>query len=196
MTTPEDPFAKPDGRSETGPGAPPGYGPPTSGSTPVGGPPPGYGAPPAGYGPPPAGYGRPFGYGPPAEYGPGSGRPELASWGRRAVGYLIDGVIGGAIDRGATSISASLGQIVSIIVLLVFGYLTGTTGQTPGRRVMGTSVRRDSDGQFIGIGTGIGREILHILDFLPLLLGFLWPIWDKKNQTFADKIVKSVVIKV
>jgi len=36
---------------------------------------------------------------------------------------------------------------------------------------------------------------LHILDALPLFLGFLWPIWDAKKQTFADKIIKSVVVK-
>ncbi|MFY1634493.1 PrsW family intramembrane metalloprotease [Solwaraspora sp. WMMB335] len=46
----------------TGPGIPPGYGPP---------PPPGYGPPPPGYGPPPPGYGPPPGYStPPGHYGP------------------------------------------------------------------------------------------------------------------------------
>ena len=33
----------------------------------------------------------------------------------------------------------------------------------------------------------------HILDALPCYLGYLWPR-DRKRQTFADKIVKTVVI--
>jgi hypothetical protein len=47
----------------------------------------------------------------------------------------------------------------------------------------------------IGGGMGIGRHLLHILDALPCYLGFLWPLWDGKRQTFADKIVKSVVVR-
>ena len=95
-----------------------------------------------------------------------------------------------------TTASADLGRLGALVVFLVFGYLTGTTGQTPGRRAVGISVRREADGQFLGGGAGIGRAFLHFLDALPLLLGFLWPIWDKKNQTFADKIIHSVVVKV
>ena len=41
-----------------------------------------------------------------------------------------------------------------------------------------------------------GRDLLHILDLLPLWLGFLWPLWDARRQTFADKIMKTVVLKV
>ena len=81
-------------------------------------------------------------------------------------------------------------------MFLYFGYLTGTTGQTPGRKVVGISVRREVDGQFLGAGAGIGRGFLHILDALPILLGFFWPLWDPKKQTFADKIIGSVVVKV
>ena len=25
-------------------------------------------------------------------------------------------------------------------------------------------------------------------------LGWLWPLWDRRNQTFADKIMNTVVI--
>ncbi len=38
------------------------------------------------------------------------------------------------------------------------------------------------------------RAILHILDALPCLIGYLWPLWDSKRQTFADKIMGTVVI--
>jgi hypothetical protein len=38
------------------------------------------------------------------------------------------------------------------------------------------------------------RQICHILDALPCYLGFLWPLWDRKCQTFADKIMHTLVV--
>jgi hypothetical protein len=38
------------------------------------------------------------------------------------------------------------------------------------------------------------RDICHILDSLACYIGWLFPIWDAKRQTFADKIVSTVVI--
>ncbi|MCW2779206.1 MAG: hypothetical protein JWN17_2931 [Frankiales bacterium] len=214
---PADPFAAP-GQPSSGQPAPDPYGPPAGyGSPPQGGgygvpPPAGYGATPqgygapAGYGAPPQGYGAPGGYGaapgyggsPSGVVGPGGEwlGPPLASWGLRAGGYVIDTVIAVVVSQVLAQVSTALGQVANLALLLVFGYLTGTKGQTPGRQLVGTKVVAISDGQVIGAGAGIGRQFAHILDALPLLLGFLWPIWDKKNQTFADKIVKSVVLKV
>ena len=197
MTAPQDPFSRP---ADDTPGAQPGgYGSPPGDQY---GTPPGdqYGA--SQYGTPPSGapqygsapYGAPAqGYGAP---GPGQGGPQLAEWGTRAGGYLVDFGISFVAQFVVALFSQSLAQVVGIAVFLYFGYLTGTTGQTPGRKVVGIRVLRESDGQVLGAGAGIGRGFLHILDALPLLLGFLWPIWDKKKQTFADKIIHSVVVKV
>ena len=69
------------------------------------------------------------------------------------------------------------------------------TGQSIGKSVMGTYVVRESDGQYIGGGMAIGRSLLHIVDVIPCLVGLLWPLWDAKKQTFADKIVGTVVVK-
>ncbi len=199
VTSPQDPFATPaDGGASgepgqrTGAGQSPGYGqPPWHGSSP--GPSPSYGAPPA-YGSSPYGA-QPYG-------APGSGaaagrdRPPLAGWGLRAGGFVIDSVISGVVVLVVGLVSADLANLVNLLVFLGFGFLTGTTGQTPGRRLVGISVVREADGTHLGAVAGIGRSFLHILDALPLGLGYLWPIWDRKKQTFADKIISSVVIKV
>jgi uncharacterized RDD family membrane protein YckC len=144
-------------------------------------------------------YGAAPGYGQAPSYGqaPGGGRPELASWGLRLGGYLIDVVILTVITVAVILlISQQVANLVQVVLYYgLFGYLTGTTGQTPGRKVVGITVLREQDGQVLGAGMGIVRNICHLLDALPLLLGFFWPLWDKKNQTFADKIVKSVVVK-
>ena len=185
---PQDPFTSPQGDPPQA-GSPSGYGTPS----------PAYGAP--GDGAP--GYGTPPGYGAPAYdssagFGPAAGRPELASWGLRLGGYLIDVIILAVVTALISLVlGQELGSLAQIVLYYgLFGFLTGTTGQTPGRKVVGISVLREQDGQLLGAGMGIVRNICHILDALPLLLGFFWPLWDSKNQTFADKIVKSVVVKV
>ena len=60
---------------------------------------------------------------------------------------------------------------------------------------MGTYLVRESDGQFIGGGLSFARQIVHIVDGFPCMLGYLWPLWDAKKQTFADKIMGTVVVK-
>ncbi|GAC1439782.1 MAG: hypothetical protein NVS3B26_05380 [Mycobacteriales bacterium] len=177
MTSPQDPFAAPD------PSAPPTTGLPGYPSAP-------YGQPPAGHA---AGFGTPPAYG----SAPGAWQgPPLAGWGTRAGGYLIDTILSFIVQFVFGRISPGLGSLAGLVVFLVFGYLTGTTGQTPGRKVVGVKILREADGLPLGPGAGIGRGLLHLLDALPLLLGFFWPLWDAKNQTFADKIIKSVAIKV
>ncbi|SEO18360.1 RDD family protein [Actinacidiphila rubida] len=94
----------------------------------------------------------------------------------------------------------------SIVLMLVGGvlmfaaglflcYREGTTGQTPGKRIVGIRLLRERDGSTLGFGLAFGRRLLHVLDSLSCYLGYLWPLWDRKRQTFADKCVHTVVIK-
>jgi hypothetical protein len=48
--------------------------------------------------------------------------------------------------------------------------------------------------QPIGGGMCFLRSILHIVDTIPCYLGYLWPIWDGRKQTFSDKIMSTYVI--
>lgn len=137
------------------------------------------------------------GYGQPQQP---SGMPPLAHWGWRVLAALIDSVLGIVADvivrvvvGGNTG--AALGLLVSVIVWIYFSYMEGTTGQTPGKKAVGTRTLREADGHVLGFGLAVGRRLLHILDALSCYVGFLWPLWDDKRQTFADKIVHSVVIK-
>ena len=38
------------------------------------------------------------------------------------------------------------------------------------------------------------RYLCHFVDSLACYIGWFWPIWDTKRQTFADKIVSTVVV--
>ena len=178
MTSPQDPFAAPDDS-----GAPqPGYGTPPAQ---------GYGQPP-GFGQPPVYGSTPFGQAP-ADAWQG---PPLAEWGTRAKGYLIDFLIVFAVQVVVSLFDANLAQLVGFAIGLYFGWMTGTTGQTPGRKVAGVKILREADGQVLGGPMGIVRGLAHFFDVISIGIGFLWPLWDKKKQTFADKLVKTVAIKV
>ena len=60
---------------------------------------------------------------------------------------------------------------------------------------MGIRLLRESDGQPVGGGLGIARYFVHIVDGVPCIpLGYLWPLWDPKKQTFTDKIFSYVVV--
>ena len=171
MTDPQDPFAAPSGEPQP-PATPPAYG----------APPPGYGAPPPAYGAPP----------PPM---PAAASGELATWIYRVGGALIDGIIVGVAETIVGFASKPLGQLVGLAILLWFLYLTGTQGQSPGKKVVGIKLVKEADGQYLGFGMAVVRYIAHILDALSCLIGYLWPLWDAKRQTFADKIIGTVVVR-
>ena len=61
----------------------------------------------------------------------------------------------------------------------------------------GNGVRFGTGGA-IGVGAGLARYgvmfVLFILCVIPELVDGLWPLWDKKRQTWHDKVVKSVVV--
>jgi uncharacterized RDD family membrane protein YckC len=122
--------------------------------------------------------------------------PVLAGWPLRFASGLLDFIITGVLTGVASMASQAFGYVVALIVLIVFGVLEGTRGQTPGKMVVGLRTLKLVDGSLLGAGLGICRRILHVLDYIPCLVGYLWPLWDEKRQTFADKLVKSVVIKV
>jgi uncharacterized RDD family membrane protein YckC len=129
-----------------------------------------------------------------------TGMPPLASWGWRVLAALIDGLItyvpDRALDYAVGGYTGSLlGATVAVAIWFGLAYMAGTTGQTPGKKAVGIHLLRESDGRFLGFGLAVARWFLHLLDTFPCGIGYLWPLWDDKRQTFADKIVHSVVIK-
>ena len=70
--------------------------------------------------------------------------------------------------------------------------VAGRTGQSLGKRVLKIRLVAEATGQPIGPLNAFVRDLLHILDGIAYV-GYLWPLWDDKRQTFADKLMKTVV---
>jgi uncharacterized RDD family membrane protein YckC len=96
---------------------------------------------------------------------------------------------------GAALIFYLLAVLLGIAGALFLTYQLGTTGQTIGKKVLNIRVVREADGQVLGFGMAFVRNIAHALDSFACYLGWLWPLWDAKSQTFADKVMNTVVVK-
>lgn len=86
------------------------------------------------------------------------------------------------------------------LMLIAFGWqwynrwlIAGRTGQSMGKRVLKTKLVAEVNGQPIGAVNAFLRDLLHTLDGAAYI-GYLWPLWDTKRQTFADMIMKTVVV--
>ncbi|BBZ51354.1 RDD family protein [Mycobacterium heidelbergense] len=77
-----------------------------------------------------------------------------------------------------------------------WGYRQGTTGSSLGKSVMKIKVVSEVSGQPLGFGMSVVRQIAHFVDAIICFIGFLFPLWDAKRQTLADKIMTTVVLPI
>jgi uncharacterized RDD family membrane protein YckC len=77
-----------------------------------------------------------------------------------------------------------------------YGYRQGTTGSSIGKSLMKFKVVSENTGQPIGFGMSVVRQLAHVVDAILLCIGYLFPLWDAKRQTLADKIMSTVCLPV
>lgn len=136
-----------------------------------------------------------------------------ASWGQRFVAWLLDGVIVWGSILGASS-AVALAVEDAVSGLAVFGLLAilaplyyaflhaGERGQTLGNRAVGVAVRNAKTLDRISLGRALARAYFvaflwwMIWTTIPLILDYLWPLWDTKHQAWHDKVAASVVVRV
>lgn len=142
---------------------------------------------------------------------------DYSSWGSRVAAYLLDvlvlavplviviivAVAAADPDNEDDSAWAVVGIAYLLTLLLPFVYFTvmqgRASGQSLGKKWLGIRVADDSTGGPIGYGRAFGRyaiQFVFSLFVLPIVLDYLWPLWDRKNQALHDKVVSSVVLKV
>lgn len=144
-----------------------------------------------------------------------------ASWGDRALGYIIDSlfvfgvmillyaVLGSfflatvgfsradSFGGGMCCLSLILFPLSTLLVGLYNRvYLVSLRGYSIGQGVMKLKVI-DAQGRLLSQGTALIRLLVHAgLGLVPLLplLDLLWPLWDPYRQTLHDKAVGCYVI--
>ncbi len=198
---------------------PGGFPPPPPGGFPPPPPPP----PPPGYPPPPTAFGG-YAPPPPVNVIGQLPQSAYTSWFTRVLAYLIDMIpvflvqgiaigislsamdcVSSDLDYGASvecSGTSTLGSLATGLAGLLtfayaiwnFGYRQGTTGSSIGKSVMKFKVVSERTGQPIGFGMSVVRQLAHVVDAIICYIGYLFPLWDAKRQTLADKIISTVCL--
>jgi len=107
---------------------------------------------------------------------------------------------GGYCSTGASGFWASV-QLVAFAPATAyffwnFCYRQGRTGQSFGKAVMKFKLISQKSGEPIGFWMALVRQIAHYIDQILCYVGYLWPLWDGKRQTIADKLVGTVCVPV
>jgi uncharacterized RDD family membrane protein YckC len=160
---------------------------------------------------------------PPPDEGPAPG-VAWGGYGERFLAYLIDGfvvsllfivpflvLLGTAFgtadfsdpDNPQLGAGAAAGGVVFVILILMatvvglayFPFFWARSGQTPGMRLFGLRVVRDSDGGPISGGSAVLRVIGLWVAGAVFYLGFIWVFIDKRRRGWHDLMAGTVVIK-
>jgi uncharacterized RDD family membrane protein YckC len=160
------------------------------------------------------------GYSPQPGYLVSPPRSDYATWGQRVRARLVDqgptylgliifsaGYLVGVVELAQSSESApdyeraAIAMIIGVGVMLAsmiwVAYnrwmIAGRTGQSFGKRVTKIKLIGGESNAPIGPRNACIRDLVHLLDALTVA-GYLWPLWDDSRQTFADKIMKTIVV--
>ncbi len=128
--------------------------------------------------------------------------------------------LAGLVDRIAANIIDNVILIIPIVIVQFFFYFAGDQlpfqllnfifmaipvayywyfwthkdGQTPGKFALGIRVIR-ANGMPMKDVDAIIRAIGYHVSAMLFGLGFIWAIFDKKNQTWHDKIARTYVVR-
>jgi Mce-associated membrane protein len=133
----------------------------------------------------------------------------LASWPARAGALCLDMLVGIGVIAVLVPLVLTTPQrgwlwwvymaVAAVIVLLMLAnrwLLPTVTGWSLGRALFGIRVVRRGDGAAVGFVRLLVRDLAHLLDTCALLVGWLWPLWDSRNRTFADLLLRTEVHRV
>ncbi len=143
----------------------------------------------------------------------------LAPVGKRFGAMLIDGLITGVATYAAVLLTVLVVALVELLLsdgerltdeefgrsivvssLIVSVALTVTFwlfdgfGWSPGKALTGIRTVR-LDGRRPGAVHGFVRYTMRTVGFLAFGLGYLWALWDDRNQTWHDKLADTVVVR-
>ncbi len=129
-----------------------------------------------------------------------SGAPasQYSDWIHRVGAYLIEFVPVFVVYFIAALTRSSI--FIFLVALLAIAYtvynrwILGGQGQSLGKKVLGMRLLSEETGQPIGTLNAFLRDICHFVDGIICYIGYLFPLWDAKRQTLADKIMKTVVV--
>ena len=157
---------------------------------------------------------RPNGAYAPRRYAPAThaliGSSEQAGFGLRYGAWMFDFLITliaimgftfavtAASRRSVVGYSSTDLSIVAALTLLLFVLnfvvMAGLGGQTAGMRILGIYIVRVDGQPFTMKHAAVRHLIGYPLSMASFFLGFLWMLWDPRQQGWHDKLARTIVV--
>jgi uncharacterized RDD family membrane protein YckC len=116
------------------------------------------------------------------------------------IGIFFGVAAGMSGQRGAVSGATTLAQLLSggvglLIGIIYYGGMLSWRGQTLGKMALGLRVV-GPDGQNPSFWRAVLRETIgKFISGVVFALGYLWMLWDERQQTWHDKIAGTEVVR-
>jgi len=130
---------------------------------------------------------------------------RYASWPARAGALAVDVLPGVALITTMALLAVTapqwgwlwwvfvaIGALTFVLLVVNRTALPAMTGWSLGRALLNIRVVR-ADGRPAGLFRLLLRDAAHLLDTVSLFVGWLWPLWDGRNRTFADFLLRTEV---
>ncbi|WP_029111769.1 RDD family protein [Mycobacterium sp. URHB0044] len=128
---------------------------------------------------------------------------RYASWPARAGALAVDLLPGVAVIATMVLLAATApvwgwlwwvftatAAVAGLATIVNRWLLPSMTGWSLGRALFGIRIATRS-GDTAGTARLLLRDVAHLLDTASLFVGWLWPLWDRRNRTFADFLLRT-----
>lgn len=113
---------------------------------------------------------------------------EYASFGRRFLALLIDGLITSGVGFFG-SYGAGVGFLYAWLMIAL------VSGQTVGKMALGIRITTP-DGAPVDLAKSAIRAAMALVSGLALGLGYLWAAWDPEHRTWHDMVAETRAYRV
>jgi len=86
-----------------------------------------------------------------------------------------------------------VGVLSWLIKIIYYTLMIGLLGQTVGMMALGMRCIRP-DGSSVGIPRAFLRWLVSIISGIVICIGYLWMLWDERNQTWHDKAADTIIV--
>jgi len=95
---------------------------------------------------------------------------------------------------GSNTDLAIVAGLTLLMILLNFVVLAGIGGQTAGMRILGIFIVKVDGRPFTMKDAALRHLIGYPLSTASFFLGFLWMLWDPRQQGWHDKLARTIVV--
>lgn len=119
---------------------------------------------------------------------------KYAGFWRRTAAAIIDCAVFIFIPGFWEESNHLVSFLIFILDLAYYVWMNGTYGATIGKMVMGLKIVKEN-GSKLNYSDALLRSLATYLSVIVFGLGIISMIWDKKKQTWHDKIAKTIVVR-